>query len=44
MPVFFISGIRTISALELSTTSFYAMSNAIRRFQAIGHMGDRRTA
>ncbi len=36
--LFFIPGIRTISALELPTTSFYAMSNAIRRFQAIGHM------
>ncbi len=36
--LFFIPGIRTISALELPTTSFYAMSNAIQRFQAIGHM------
>ncbi|WP_230976357.1 recombination directionality factor [Pseudothauera nasutitermitis] len=36
--LFFIPGIRTISAVELPTTSFYAMSNAIQRFQAIGHM------
>ncbi len=36
--LFFIPGIRTICALELPTTSFYAMSNAIQRFQAIGHM------
>jgi len=36
--LFFIPGIRTINALELPTTSFYAMSNAIQRFQAIGHM------
>ena len=36
--LFFIPSIRTISALELPTTSFYAMSNAIQRFQAIGHM------
>lgn len=36
--LFFVPGIRTISALELPTTSFYAMSNAIQRFQAIGHM------
>jgi hypothetical protein len=36
--LFFIPGIRSISAFELPTTSFYAMSNAIRCFQAIGHM------
>lgn len=36
--LFFIPGIRTISALELPTTSFYAMSHAIQRFQAIAHM------
>lgn len=36
--LFFIPGIRTINALELPTTSFYAMSNAIQRFQAIAHM------
>ncbi|MDR1648327.1 MAG: hypothetical protein LBR88_09925 [Zoogloeaceae bacterium] len=36
--LFFIPGIRTISALELPTNSFYAMSHAIQRFQAIGHM------
>lgn len=36
--LFFIPGIRTINALELPTNSFYAMNNAIQRFQAIGHM------
>ncbi|WP_245610816.1 hypothetical protein [Xenophilus azovorans] len=36
--LFFIPGIRTISALELPTTSFYAMSAAIQRFQAIAMM------
>ncbi|MCU7370010.1 hypothetical protein PEC18_03780 [Paucibacter sp. O1-1] len=36
--LFFIPGIRSISALELPTTSFYAMSNAIQRFQAIAQM------
>jgi hypothetical protein len=36
--LFFIPGIRSISALELPTTSFYAMSAAIQRFQAIALM------
>lgn len=36
--LFFIPGIRSISALELPTTSFYAMSNAIQRFQAVAQM------
>jgi hypothetical protein len=36
--LFFVPGIRSISALELPTNSFYAMSRAIQRFQAIGHM------
>ncbi|WP_245951571.1 hypothetical protein [Acidovorax anthurii] len=36
--LFFIPGIRSISALELPTTSFYAMSAATQRFQAIAMM------
>lgn len=36
--LFFIPGIRSLSALELPTTSFYAMSNAIQRFQAVAQM------
>lgn len=36
--LFFIPGIRSISALELPTASFYAMSAAIQRFQAIAQM------
>jgi hypothetical protein len=36
--LFFIPGIRSISALELPTTSFYALSNAIARFQAVAQM------
>lgn len=36
--VFFVPGVRSISALEVPTTSFYAMSNAIQRFQAIAQM------
>lgn len=36
--LFFIPGIRSISALELPTTSFYAMSAAIQRFQALAMM------
>ncbi|WP_326533677.1 recombination directionality factor [Pseudorhodoferax sp.] len=36
--LFFIPGIRSISALELPTSSFYAMSNAVQRFQAIAQM------
>jgi len=36
--LFFIPGIGSISALELPTTSFYAMSHAIQRLQAIAQM------
>lgn len=36
--LFFIPGIRSISAMELPTTSFYAMSNAVQRFQAMAQM------
>lgn len=36
--VFFVPGVHSISALEVPTTSFYAMSNAIQRFQAIAQM------
>jgi hypothetical protein len=36
--LFFIPGIRTLNALELPTTSFYAMSKAIERFQAVAYM------
>jgi hypothetical protein len=36
--LFFIPGIRSISALELPTNSFYAMSHAIQHFQAISYM------
>lgn len=36
--LFFMPGIRSISALELPTTSFYAMSHAIQRFQAVAQM------
>lgn len=36
--LFFVPGIRSIGALELPTTSFYAMSSAIQRFQAIAQM------
>ena len=36
--LFFMPGIRSLSAFELPTNSFYAMSAAIQRFQAIGYM------
>lgn len=36
--VFFIPGIRAISAFELPTNSFYAMSAAIRTFQAVAFL------
>jgi hypothetical protein len=42
--LFFIPGIRTINALELPTNSFYAMSNAIQRFQTISYMRGGRIA
>lgn len=36
--IFFIPGIRSISAFELPTNSFYAMNAAIQKFQTIGFM------
>lgn len=36
--VFFIPGIRAVSAFELPTNSFYAMSAAIRTFQAVAFL------
>lgn len=36
--IFFIPGIRSISAFELPTNSFYAMQAAIEKFQTIGFM------
>jgi hypothetical protein len=36
--IFFIPGIKSISAFELPTNSFYAMQAAIERFQTIGFM------
>ena len=36
--LFFIPGIRSISAFELHTNSFYAMNAAIRRFEAVGFL------
>lgn len=36
--IFFIPGIKSISAFELPTNSFYAMNAAIQRFQTIGFM------
>jgi hypothetical protein len=36
--LFFIPGVRTISALELPTTSFYAMSRAVQRLQAVAQL------
>jgi hypothetical protein len=36
--IFFIPGVRSISAFELPTNSFYAMNAAIQRFQTIGFM------
>jgi hypothetical protein len=36
--LFFMPGVRSISALELPTTSFYAMSRAVQRFQAVAQM------
>ena len=36
--IFFIPGIKSISAFELATNSFYAMNAAIQRFQTIGFM------
>ncbi|CAH0353289.1 hypothetical protein [Aquabacterium sp. CECT 9606] len=36
--LFFIPGIRSISAFELPTTSFYAMNAAIQRFETIGFL------
>lgn len=36
--VFFIPGIRSISAFELPTTSFYAMNAAIQKFETLGFL------
>jgi hypothetical protein len=36
--VFFIPGIRAVSAFELQTTSFYAMNAAIQKFQAVAFL------
>ena len=36
--LFFIPGIRSISAFELHTNSFYAMNAAIRKFEAVGFL------
>ncbi|MBS0401421.1 MAG: hypothetical protein JSS18_02900 [Proteobacteria bacterium] len=36
--IFFIPGIKSISAFELPTNSFYAMQRAIEKFQTIGFM------
>lgn len=36
--VFFMPGIRSISAFELPTTSFYAMNAAIQKFETIGFL------
>jgi len=36
--IFFIPGVRSISAFELPTNSFYAMQAAIEKFQTIGFM------
>ena len=36
--LFFIPGIRSISAFELHTNSFYAMNAAIQKFETIGFL------
>ena len=36
--VFFIPGIRSISAFELHTNSFYAMNSAIQKFETVGFL------
>lgn len=36
--VFFMPGIRAVSAFELQTTSFYAMNAAIQKFQAVAFL------
>jgi len=42
--IFFIPGIRSISAFDLPTNSFYAMQSAIEKFQTIGFMRGGRIA
>lgn len=42
--VFFLPGIRAVSAFELPTNSFYAMSSAIRTFQAVAFLRGGRLA
>lgn len=36
--VFFVPGIRSVSAFELSTNSFYAMNAAIQKFETVGFL------
>lgn len=36
--VFFIPGVRALSAFELQTTSFYAMNAAVQKFQAVAFL------
>lgn len=36
--LFFVPGVRSICALELPTNSFYAMSRAVQRFQAVAQL------
>lgn len=36
--IFYIPGIQSIDAIELATNSFYAMNNAIRKFETIAFM------
>lgn len=42
--VFFVPGVRSICALELPTNSFYAMSRALQRFQAVAQLRGGRIA
>lgn len=42
--IFYIPGIRSLDAFELHTNSFYALSRAIERFEAIAFMRGRRIA
>lgn len=42
--IFFIPGIKSVEAFELPTNSFYAMSNAIQRFEAVAFMRGGRLA
>jgi hypothetical protein len=42
--VFFVPGVRSVCALELPTNSFYAMSRALQRFQAVAQLRGGRIA